>query len=61
MAKKIGSVLMYDSKEISELIGLSEQSVRSYFRRGILKGKKIGNKWYMSNIELKQYLLSHDN
>lgn len=61
MPKKIGNIVMYNSKEISELLGLTEQSVRAYFRRGILKGKKIGNNWYISNKDLKEYLLSHDN
>lgn len=51
MAKKIGSIKMYDSKEVSELIGLTEQSVRMYFRTGKLKGKKIGKNWYISNVD----------
>jgi hypothetical protein len=61
MTKKIGNIIMYDSKEISELIGLTEQSVRMYFRTGKLKGKKIGKNWFISNKDLKEYLLSHEN
>ncbi len=61
MVKKIGNIKMYDSKEISELIGLTEQSVRMYFRTGKLKGKKIGKNWFISNKDLKEYLLSHEN
>jgi hypothetical protein len=61
MPKKIANIKMYDSKEISDLIGLTEQSVRAYFRKGILKGKKIGKNWYISNKDLKEYLLSHEN
>jgi hypothetical protein len=59
--KKIGNIKMYDSKDLSQLLGLSEQSVRMYFRKGILKGKKIGTQWHASNKDLKQYLLTHDN
>ncbi len=61
MGKKIAGITMYDSKELSKLIGLTEQSIRNYFRNGVLKGKKIGNKWYMSNVALREYLLSHSN
>jgi hypothetical protein len=61
MTRKIGNIVMYDSKELSNLIGLTEQSIRAYFRKGILKGKKMGKQWYMSNKDLKEYLLSHTN
>jgi len=61
MAQKIGNVKLYNTKEISELLGLSELSVRKYLREGKIKAKKIGAKWRVTNQDLREYILSHDN
>ncbi len=61
MTRKIGNIKMYNTKEVSELLGLSELSVRKYLREGKIKAKKIGAKWYISNQELKEYLTTPDN
>lgn len=46
----------YLLKEISVIIQLSLYSVRAYLRDGKITGKKVGNKWYVSESNLKRFL-----
>lgn len=34
--------------ETAEILGLSEQTVRSHLKAGQLPGRRIGNRWYIS-------------
>ena len=47
---------MYTLSEISGLLSVTEQSIRKYIKDGLLKARKIGGKWMISEENLKQYL-----
>lgn len=51
------SPVLFDEHHIAEkILKKSVQTVRRYFTAGILKGKKIGKTWYMTQENLNKYL-----
>lgn len=56
MPVKFSEVILYSTEELSEILGLGLNTLRIYFRKGKLKGRKIGIKWYLSEDELRKYL-----
>jgi len=62
MPLEVAGVKMYNSKEISKLLGLSLQATRRYLREGKIAAKKIGgNRYYVSEDALREYLNTPDN
>ena len=55
MSKEIGGLKLYNLKELSNLMGLSLTSLRTYLREGKLKGRKFGREWYVTEENLKDY------
>jgi len=55
MPKNIGTLKIYDLKELSEMLELTVPSLRTYINRGKIQGKKFGTKWYVSDKALKDY------
>ena len=59
MPIEIGNVRLYSLQEISAKINnVSPQTLRSYIQDGRLKGRKFGQKWYVSEQALQEYFLS---
>jgi excisionase family DNA binding protein len=50
-----GSIKIYDVEELSEMLNIQERTVRNLFKDGVLKGKKLGRKWYITAEALKEY------
>lgn len=46
----------YTIAETGNLLGLTIQTVRKYLNSGEIKGKKIGNIWYITKKQMKDYL-----
>lgn len=44
-----------DAEIIGKLLNVSRATIRKFLKNGILKGKKIGKKWYMSSSDLDEY------
>ena len=59
MPIEIGNVRLYTLQEISVKINnVSPASLRTYIQDGRLKGRKFGQKWYVSEQALQEFFLS---
>ncbi|MBR2833731.1 MAG: helix-turn-helix domain-containing protein [Bacilli bacterium] len=47
--------LRYNTREVAKVLGISEKTVRSYFRSGRLQGFKDGRRWYTTETALDKY------
>ena len=56
MPKHIAGETLYTVPELQELLGLSDRSIRKYFREGRLKGRKIGRSWHITEKALQDFL-----
>ena len=56
MPKQIGDLKVYNVAEVSELLGISDRTLRIYLRDGKLKGTKLANKWFVTEESLKTLL-----
>jgi DeoR/GlpR family transcriptional regulator of sugar metabolism len=55
MPKQIGSLILYEVDELSELLKVQEKTIRDYFRKGKLQGRKFAGKWYITEEQLREY------
>ena len=56
MTVEIGNIKLYTLQEISEKFNnVSVASLRTYIRQEKLKGRKIGQKWYVTEDALKDF------
>jgi len=55
MTLKIGNITLFDIQELSKKFDLNPVTLRSYIKRGRLKGQKMGTKWYISEDSLKDF------
>lgn len=46
----------YDTKELSEMVKLSETTIRKYFNSKKIPALKIGKSWHCTEIDIKKYL-----
>ena len=59
MPIEIGNVRLFTLQEISEKIdNITTVTLRSYIKDGRLKGRKFGQKWYVSEQALQEYFSS---
>jgi excisionase family DNA binding protein len=56
MAKQIGKIKLYSVKDLNESLGVNERTVREWFRRGRIKGVKIGTEWHVTEENLGKFL-----
>jgi len=61
MIKIMAGVEMYDSVELSKLLGISIVTVRIYMKEGRIPARKIGTKWFVSEKNLQEFLNSTSN
>lgn len=54
--KIINGVKMYDSKEVSALLGVNGTTLISYRRKGLLRSVRMGRGYYTSEESLRDYL-----
>lgn len=49
---------MYSTKQISDMLGVTEQTVREWLKSGEMKGLKVGGRgqWRVSEDDLNNYL-----
>ena len=52
---RILKYLRYNTREVAKVLGISEKTVRSYFRSGRLQGFKDGRRWYTTETALDKY------
>lgn len=54
MIKFDNAPTLYTIEEATEMIQLSYQTIRHYLASGKLRGRKVGNKWYVFEESLKE-------
>ncbi|NJL06764.1 MAG: helix-turn-helix domain-containing protein [Chloroflexaceae bacterium] len=54
--KVFDGITLYTTAEVAEQLGVSVQLVRKLMREGKIKGRKIGNAWYIPAEAVKSYL-----
>lgn len=60
MPKEIAGLLMYDLKEISEILDVSTSVLQEYIKNGKLKAKKIGDRYLVEDKNLREFLEKAD-
>ena len=50
----------YTLKEVSYLLQVTDRTIYSYIKRGILSGEKIGGKWHFSIDEIQKIIRKGD-
>jgi len=61
MPKQVGDLKLYDLKELVEMLGTTEDTLRLYLKTGKLAGQKLGVKWYVSEDGLREYFNQKQN
>jgi len=56
MAKQIGKIKLYSVKDLNESLGVNERTVREWFKKGRIKGVKIGTEWHVTEENLGKFL-----
>jgi hypothetical protein len=54
--KSIDHRMLYDIKDLTEVIPFSESKIREMVAEGILPMWKIGGKWVISDIKLRKWV-----
>ncbi len=54
-------IRIYNVRELSELLGMTERGVRKYLREGKIKGVKAGGHWLVTEEALREFLLCKQN
>lgn len=60
MPVQIGNLTLYTVEELSELLNIQERSIRKFLREGQIKGRKLANRWYVTEEALRAYFEQPD-
>ncbi len=55
MPAQLGNIKLFDVQNLAKKSGMNPVSVRTLFREGKLKGRKVGRRWYISEEALRDY------
>lgn len=55
MPIQFGSMTLYTVADLAEMLEVSESTIRGYLRDGIIRGKKMGRKWYIPDEGIQVY------
>jgi excisionase family DNA binding protein len=55
MPIQLGTLVLYNVEEFSAKFGLHVVTVRKLIRQGRIKGRKMGNRWYVSEDAFRDY------
>jgi len=56
MPKVIEGITFYSVEDLQERLGLTAATIRKYIRQGVIKGKRIGRPYYVTEESLRRYL-----
>lgn len=56
MGKETLGIKMYSIKEVAQILNVTHRTLSAYLIDGRIKGQKIGNKWHISEQNLKNFL-----
>lgn len=60
MPKEVLGVKLYSTREVSELLGITQNTTIKYINQGKIKARMIGGRRYVTEDNLKEYVLGHD-
>lgn len=60
MPKEVLGVKLYSTKEVSELLGITITTTIKYISQGKIKSRMIGGRRYVTEENLKEYVLGND-
>lgn len=55
MSKTVGKVTLFTVEELAEILGVQERTIREYLREGKLHGRKLANRWYITDEAIADY------
>lgn len=56
MVKQIGDIKLYSVQDLHEALDVNERTIRDWFNKGRLRGRKIGTEWHITEENLKLFL-----
>jgi len=56
MPIQVEDITVYNVKEVSELLGITQVTIREYIRQGRLRAKKIAGEWRITGDALRDFL-----
>jgi len=56
MPIQVEDITVYNVKEISELLGITQVTIREYIKQGRLRAKKIAGEWRITGDALRDFL-----
>jgi len=56
MSIKLDEKKLYSVEDLTKILPLTPFSIRAYFRKGRIKGHKIGKNWYVTKEILNAFL-----
>lgn len=59
MPRQIGELILYDLQELSGRLGLTVFSLREYVKKGKIRARKLGNKYFVTQEALNEYFNNH--
>jgi excisionase family DNA binding protein len=51
---KLGNLIFYTVEEVTKAFGLTKRTVRAYIAKGKLPGRKMGNRYFVSEDGLRE-------
>lgn len=59
-AQRLDSIRLYSLTELEPILGVTHRTLQTYIKDGRLKGVKIGNRWRVSEEELRRFIKGED-
>lgn len=58
MPKNVVGVKLFNAEELADLLGVTTETARRYIKDGRIKARKIGTRYYVSEPNIKAFLLA---
>lgn len=59
-AQRLDSIRLYSLTELEPILGVTHRTLQTYIKDGRMKGVKIGNRWRVSEEELRRFIKGED-
>lgn len=56
MEKKKLELEVFTPAQVAEILNVSTQTVHKHLKNGTMRGTKRGNRWFITNKDLEQFL-----
>jgi len=57
----LGGLNLFTLDELSEKLGITTVTLRTYIKEGKIKGRKAGGTWYISEEALREFFRAEEN